>query len=64
VGVQEVRWDKGGIELVFFVSTLGQMNPVYAFPSHSFTLILTLSAHLLLGLPNGLFPSGFPTTTL
>ena len=26
--------------------------------------ILTLSSHLHLGLPNGLFPSGFPTKTL
>jgi hypothetical protein len=33
-------------------------------PPTSWKSILILSSHLLLGLPNGLFPSGFPTNTL
>jgi hypothetical protein len=33
-------------------------------PLTSWRSILILSYHLLLGLPNGLFPSGFPTNTL
>ena len=39
---------------------LGQTNP---HPT-SWRSILTLSTHLRLGLPSGLFPSGFPTKTL
>jgi hypothetical protein len=38
---------------------LSQINPVHA-PTH-FLKILLLSSHLLLGLPSGLIPSGFPT---
>ena len=36
------------------------------YPPHSTSLrsILILSSHLRLGLPNGLFPSGYPTRTL
>jgi hypothetical protein len=33
-------------------------------PPISWTSILILSSHLRLGLPNGLFPSGFPNNTL
>ena len=45
------------------VSILGQPNPVYIPTSHLLE-ILILSIHLRLGLPSGLFPSGFPTKTL
>jgi len=41
------------------VPILSQLLPV---STHSYFLIL--SSHLRLGLPNGLFPSGFPTRTL
>jgi hypothetical protein len=45
------------------VPILSQLHPVPTTPSH-FRSILILSAHLHLGLSNGLFPSGFPTRTL
>jgi hypothetical protein len=38
-------------------------NPHNPLPN-SWRSILILSSHLLIGLPNGLFPSGFPTNTL
>jgi len=41
------------------VTILSQISPVHA-PSH-LSCILILSSHLFLGLPSGLFPSGFPT---
>ena len=41
-----------------FVPILSHMNPVRAFPSHFFVLIL--STHLSLFLPSRHFPSGFP----
>ena len=44
------------------VSILGQPNPVHI-PT-SWRSVLILSTNLRLGLPNGLFPSGFPTKTL
>jgi hypothetical protein len=34
------------------------------FPSTAYTTIVILSNHLRLGLPSGLFPSGFPTNNL
>ena len=44
------------------VSILGQPNPVHIPTFWRSTLILP--THLRLGLPSGLFPSGFPTKTL
>jgi hypothetical protein len=38
-----------------------QSNPLHPIPLRS---ILILSTHLRLGLPSGLFPSGFPTNIL
>ena len=46
------------------VSILGQPNPVHIHTSHLLEIVLILSAHLRLGLPSGLLPSGFLTKTL
>jgi hypothetical protein len=46
------------------VPILSQLHPVPPPPPTSWRSILILSSHLHLGLPNGLFPSGFPTNTL
>ena len=47
------------------VPILSQLHPVSTpSPPTSWRSILILSSHLRLGLPNGLFPSGFPTRTL
>ena len=46
------------------VLILGQPNPVHTPNPTSWRSILILSTHLCLGLPSGLFPSGFPTKTL
>jgi len=46
------------------VPTLSQIDPVHAPHPTSCWSILTLPFHLRLGLPGGLFPSGFPTRTL
>ena len=46
------------------VLILSQFIPVHAPHSTSWISILILSSHLYLGLPSGLFPSGFPTKTL
>ena len=43
---------------------LNQIHPVPTTPSHFLKIHLMLSSHLRLGLPNGLFPSGFPARTL
>jgi len=43
-----------------FVSILSQINPVHVPHSKSLKLILLSSSHLLIVLPSGLFPSGFP----
>jgi hypothetical protein len=48
----------------FYHWSLSWARSIQSIPSHSISLrsILTLSVHLRLRLPNGLFPSGFPTT--
>jgi hypothetical protein len=47
------------------VPILSQLDPAHT-PTHPtfWRPILILSSHLHLGLPSGLFPSGFPTKTL
>ena len=46
--------------------SLSWTSPIHSTYPHptSWRSILILSTHLLLGLPSGLFPSGFPTKTL
>ena len=46
--------------------SLSWANPIHSTYPHltSWRFILILSTHLHLGLPSGLFPSGFPTKTL
>ena len=46
------------------VPVLSQVSPVHVPHPTSWRYILILSCHLLVGLPSGLFPSGFPTKTL
>ena len=46
------------------VSILSQLDPAHTPHSTFCVSILILSSHLRLGLPSGLFPSGFPTKTL
>ena len=46
------------------VRILIQLDPVHTPSSHFLKIHLNLSSHLRLGLPSGLFPSGFPTKTL
>jgi hypothetical protein len=46
------------------VSILSQLNPVNTPNPTSWRSILILSSHLRLGLPIGLFPSGFSIKTL
>ena len=44
------------------LSWASPIQSIYPHPT-SWSSILILSTHLLLGLPSGLFPSGFPTKT-
>ena len=46
--------------------SLSRANPIQSIHPHptSCRSILILSTHLCLGLPSGIFPSGFPTKTL
>jgi hypothetical protein len=46
------------------VPILSQLDPIHAPHPTSWRSILILSSHLNLGLPSGLFPSGFPIKTL
>ena len=46
------------------VPILSQPNPVHIRISHLLEIHPNISTHLRLGLPSGLFPSGFPTKTL
>ena len=46
------------------VPILGQPNPVHRPVSHLLEIHPNITTHLRLGLPSGLFPSGFPTKTL
>ena len=46
------------------VPFLSQIDPVTAPTSHPLGSLFILSSHIRLGLPSGLFPSGFPTETL
>jgi hypothetical protein len=45
------------------LSRAGAMQPILPHPT-SWRSSLLLSSHLILGLPSGLFPSGFPTQTV
>ena len=46
------------------VLILSQLHPVPTTPSHFLKIHFNIISHLRLVLPNGLFPSGFPTKTL
>jgi hypothetical protein len=45
-------------------TVLNQMNPIQILRPVSLRFISTISLHLCLGLPNGIFYSGFPTNCL
>jgi len=43
---------------------MSQLDPVHSPTSHFLRSILTLFSYFCLGLPNGIFPSGYPTKIL
>jgi hypothetical protein len=58
---------EGSLPSLQELSTCTYAEPDQSSPQHSLLSIrsiLMLSIHLRLGLPNGLFPSGFPTNNL
>jgi hypothetical protein len=59
--IRSILWNARFIALV---PILYQINPIYTTPSYLLKSILILSTHLRLGLPSGLFPSGFLTNIL
>jgi hypothetical protein len=52
------------LQVLATCSFLSQIKPVHAPHPTSWRSVLILSSHLHLGLPSGLFPSGFPTKPL
>jgi hypothetical protein len=46
------------------VLILSQINPIHTIPSYLSKINFNIVHHLRLGLPSGLFPSGFPTNIL
>jgi hypothetical protein len=46
------------------VTILNHTNTVHTTPYYLYKIQLILSTHLHIGLPSGLFPSGFPTNNL
>ena len=47
-----------------FFHILSHVNPAHIIPSYFFKIPIILSSFLILGLPDGRFPSDFPTKTL
>jgi hypothetical protein len=47
-----------------FLSWVTPIQSIYPHPTSWRSVLIILSTHLCLGLPSGLFPSGFPTKTL
>ena len=62
--IPRILWKPEGSLLQSPVPILSQLDPVHTSHPTFWRSILILSSHLRLGLPRGLFPSGFPTKTL
>jgi hypothetical protein len=45
------------------VPILSQMHPIHTLPPYFPKIYSSISSHICLGLPSGLFPSGIPTKT-